>query len=294
MNISAVTALLLSAVLLTGCGDDALPVPIETMTVPPETTAITETTIISDTTVDATYDLNMRIGPYLTVSVTDQDAEAIVSEIRAQEEIPLSVSDLTAADYYQQVDRFMESYAVILILNDLFTDTDLGFTALELHDQNGWLFTNGSKYYKAPEEPMQRICKMQFAYAQEDLQYQEDEPFEDNGLILETCDVPEGSYFFMFLFQSAVNLINADSKLTDGSGNEIPMLIAGEMPDYYNENNLRQFDILTDTPLRQGKYTLTIGDVSADFSVIPAQDFVDAEKQRIQAEKEQKQAESNP
>ena len=292
MKKSAVTALLLAGVLLTGCGDDATPVPIETMTLPPET-SVTETSAVTDTAETGTYDLNMRIGPYLTVPVSDQEAVAIVSEIRAQEEIPLPDSDRNAADYYQKIDRFMDSYAVILLFNDIFTDTDLGFNSLELHDQNGWIFTSGSKYYKAPEELIQRICRIQFAYAQKDLQLQEDEPYEDNGLILETCDVPEGSYFFSFLFQSAVNLVNADTKLTDSSGNEIPMLISGEMPDYYNENNLRRFEILTDMPLRQGTYTLTIGDVSADFSVIPAQDFVDAEKQRIQAEKEQEQAEPN-
>jgi hypothetical protein len=69
------------------------------------------------------------------------------------------------------------------------------------------------------------------------------------------------------------------------------MMIAEEMADFYNDDPMRSFTILTETPLRQGTYTLTIAGVSADFAVIPAQDFIEAEKVRRKAAREQLQAE---
>lgn len=293
MKKCSVTALLLAAVLLTGCGDNRIPEADAAMTAPAATDVLTETTAVTGITEEATYDLCMTFGPYLSGYISDQDAAAIVSEIRAQEEIPLPDSDRSAEDYYEQAGQFLQSYAVNMILNDILTDTDLGLSFLELHDRDGWIFLNKDKFYKAPEELRQRVCKMQFAYAKEDPRHYDDEPFADNGFILETCDVPEGSYFFTFHFQNGVNLTRAGAKLTDSSGMEIPMLVVGEGPEY-QKGVMRELDILTDTLLRQGTYTLSIGGLSADFSVIPAQDFVDAEKQRLQAEKAQKQAERNP
>ena len=82
MKIRAASVMLLTAVLLTGCGDHVPPVPIETVTLPPETTVVTETT---DTTENATYDLQKRFGFYMSGYISDQEAEAIISEISAQE-----------------------------------------------------------------------------------------------------------------------------------------------------------------------------------------------------------------
>lgn len=288
MKKHSAAVMLLAAVLLTGCGDHVPPVPIETVTLPPETTVVTE---ITDTTENATYDLEMKFGFYMSGYISDQDAEAIISEIRAQEEVPMPDSDQPAEIYYKQMDLLLQFYAQNMFLHPFLPDTDPGNIILDLYEQYGWLYTIGDKYYKAPEDVMQRICKKQFELSKNDAELSEDEPFADHGLKMETCEIPEGSYFFDFLFQSAEHLNRAPSQLTDSSGNEIPMMIAEEMADFYNDDPMRSFTILTDTPLRQGTYTLTIAGVSADFSVIPAQDFIEAEKVRRKAAREQLQAE---
>lgn len=291
MKKRAAVVMLLAAVLLTGCGDDAPPVPIETVTLPPETTAITETAVVTDTTEALSYDQQMEFGFYMSGYISDQDAEAIVSEIHAQEEIPMPDSDQPAEIYYKQMDLLLHFYAQNMYLHPFLPDSGSETIILDLYEQYGWLFTIGERYYKAPEDVMQRICKKQFELSKNDADLSDDEPFSDHGLKLETCDVPEGSYYFDFLFQSAEHLNRAEYQLTDSGGNEISMLIVSEMVDFQNDDSMRSFTILTDTPLRQGTYTLTIAGVSADFSVIPAQDFVEAEKLRRQAEREKMQAE---
>ena len=287
MKKHSAAVMLLTAVLLTGCGDHVPSIPIETATLPPET-AVTEST---DTTENATYDLEMKFGFYMSGYISDQDAEAIISEIRAQEKVPMPDSDQPAEIYYKQMDLLLHFYAQNMYLHPFLSDTDPGNIFLDLYEQYGWLYTIGDTYYKAPEDVMQRICKKQFELSKNDAELSEDEPFSDHGLKLETCEIPEGSYNFSFLFQSAEHLNGAPSQLTDSSGNEIPMMIAEEMTDFYNDDPMRSFTILTDTPLRQGTYTLTIAGVSADFAVIPAQDFIEAEKVRRKAAREQLQAE---
>lgn len=291
MKYGAFALTLLAAVLLTGCADDALPVPVETMTLPPETTAITETAVVTDTTEALSYDQQMEFGFYMSGYISDQDAEAIVSEIRAQEEIPMPDSDQPADIYYKQMDLLLHFYAQNMYLHPFLPDSGSETIILDLYEQYGWLYTIGDTYYKAPEDVMQRICKKQFELSKNDASHYDGDPFADHGLKLETCEIPEGSYNFSFLFQSAEHLNIAPCQLTDSGGNEIPMLIVSEMADFQNDDSMRSFTILTDTPLRQGTYTLTIAGVSADFSVIPAQDFVEAEKLRRQEEREKMQAE---
>ena len=195
-------------------------------------------------------------------------------------------ADQPAEIYYKQMDLLLHFYAQNMFLHPFLPDTDPGNIILDLYEHYGWLYTIGDTYYEAPEDVMQRICKKQFELSKNDADLSEDETFADHGLKLETCEIPEGSYFFDFLFQSAEHLNRAPSQLTDSSGNEIPMMIAEEMAD-----PMRSFTILTDTPLRQGTYTLTIAGVSTDFSVIPAQDFIEADKVRRKAAREQLQAE---
>lgn len=288
MKIRSAAVMLLAAVLLTGCGDHVPPVPIETATLPPETTAVTE---ITDTTENATYDLEMKFGFYMSGYISDQDAEAIISEIRSQEEVPMPDADQPAEIYYKQMDLLLHFYAQNMFLHPFLPDTDPGNIILDLYEHYGWLYTIGDTYYKAPEDVMQRICKKQFELSKNDADLSDDEPFADHGLKLETCEIPEGSYNFSFLFQSAEHLNRAPSQLTDSSGNGIPMMIAEEMADFQNDDPMRAFTILTEKPLRLGTYTLTIAGVSTDFSVIPAQDFIEAEKERRKAARDQLQAE---
>ena len=267
---------LAALLLLTGCGADSPPDPVQTTAAPEITTAASDPTEEPKTR-------GMRIGFYRMANIPYADAEALVSEILAQKKI--EAPSAQSETYAEDLNAYVEIYEIDMLLTD-YLGSDLGRTTLELHEY-GWSFTNALKSYEAPEELRQKVCEKQFASVKESVLLDDGE-FEDSSLVLEACgDVPEGAMWFVMQFDHAENLTKADVSLRDGSGAEIPVLIADTSPEY--EGQMRELYAVTGRLLCQGRHTLTVGGVSAEFSVVPAQDFVAAEKVRIAKEKAEKQ-----
>ena len=277
--------------LLTGCGVDEQPAPKRTTAL--STKAVTSAAETAVSTTEAPHTLQMKIGYYFqNAYISDADAAEIVSEIRSQKEIKYPNADIHAKDYDEIVAPYFNTYALAMRLNS-WQKNDLGTNSLELHDQLGWLFHNDGKLYAASDALRQKICEKQFECLKKNMGDDED-AFENHSMILKTCDVPEGALWLVFEFDNADNLTSAETTLKDSTGREIPVLLVETTPEY--EGIMRDLYAVTGELLKQGKYTLTIGKVSSEFSVVSAETFVAAEKEREAeeaAERRQRHIEEN-
>ena len=278
--------------MLTGCGVDEQPDPKRTTAVSTKAVTTAATTAVSTT--EAPHTLRMKIGYYnQDAYISDTDAAEIVSEIRSQKEIRYPDVDIHAKGYAETVAPYVHSYALGARLSSLM-DNDLGTSSLELHEKLGWVFDNDRKLYEAPDALRQKVCEKQFEWLKKNMVDYDDGAFKDNSMILETSDVPEGAVWLLFQFDNAENLSHSETTLKDSSGREIPVLIVDTTPKY--EGVMRDLYAVTGEMLRQGKYILRIGNVSKEFSVVPAEAFVAAEKEREEkeaAERRQRHIEEN-
>ena len=259
--------------MLTGCGVDEQPAPQRTTAL--STKAVTSTSV---STTDAPRTLGMMIGldwSWMKFALSDADAKEIVSEIRSQKEIKSPDTDLLAK-IASETAWLADVYAFGTKLTSS-QENDLGTTTLELREQLGWVFRNDGRLYEAPEALRRKVGEKQFECAKNSIFCDED-AFEDHSMILKTCDVPEGALWLQFEFNNAENLMRAEISLKDSSGKEIPVLLVETTPEY--EGIMRDLYLVTGELLKQGKHTLTIGNVSSEFSVVPAETFVAAEKER--------------
>lgn len=270
---------LTALILLTGCGADEPPDPVRTTGI---SSSVPETAATAATTSEEPQTLGMRIGYHGMAGLSDADAEALVSEILAQKKVELP--SVESETYGKDLDAFIEIYELDMLLTN-YLGSDLGRTTLELHE-SGWHFYHDLKPYEAPEALRQKVCEKMFESMKADM-LPDDGEFEDNSLELETCgDVPEGSMWIAMQFNHAENLTKADVTLKDSSGTEIPAIITEAAPEY--EGQMRDLYVLTGKLLRQGKHTLTVGKVSKEINVISAEEFIAAEKVRIEKEKAEK------
>ena len=266
--------------LLSGCGVDEPPDPVRTTAV----SGMTSTAATTAATTEEPHTLRMRIGYHRMSNISDADAEALVSEILAQQEIKTPAFDKNSETYIDDLNAYVEIYEIDMLLTN-YLGGELGRTLLELHEY-GWSFNNELKSYEAPEALRQKVCEKMFDAVKANVLLDDGE-FEDHSLVLETCgDVPEGSMWIHMQFDHAENLTKADVTLKDSSGTDIPVIITDTTPE--SEGQMRDLYALTGKLLRQGKHTLTVGKVSKDFSVVSAEEFVAAEKVRIAKEKAEK------
>lgn len=241
MKSGPVTALLLAAVMLTGCGS-------------PQTA---EDSAAEQAVTTTRSDLWSYGGSYYDEDMTDADAQAWIKKIRSHPNHP---------DDGQQV--YQNAYGFAKWCGDHSENY-----ALCLTEEYGWCFWDMEKYWEAPEDFRLEACRdlYQRVSAHHVLRKHD---FTSDDITLSIKDIPEGAVWLGMLYTTGQEIWNAESyALTDSSGTEYKMII---LPDecVSDEEPESLTAAIVDPALPAGEYTVTVNGVSTTFSVVRAEDYI--------------------